>query len=106
MTTEAMSRVSTWIIDPTHSIAEFAVKHFVVTTTKGRFRDLEGTLRIDEANPENSSVEAKIAVASIDTNLEERDVHLRSDEFFNAEIYPYITSAVLVRSAGTTSGSL
>lgn len=91
MTTEAMHRVSTWTIDPTHSIAEFAVKHFVVTTTKGRFRDLEGTLWIDEAQPENSSVEAKIAVASIDTNLEERDVHLRSDDFFNAEMYPYIT---------------
>jgi polyisoprenoid-binding protein YceI len=86
-----MNRLSTWVIDPTHSIAEFAVKHFVVTTTKGRFRDLGGTLWIDEVNPENSSVEAKIAVSSIDTNLEERDDHVPSDDFFNAEAYPYIT---------------
>jgi YceI-like domain len=56
MTTEAATTTSTWTADPMHSIAEFAVKHFVVTTVKGRFRDLEATLQIDEANPENSSV--------------------------------------------------
>ena len=74
-----------------HSIAEFSVKHLVVATVKGRFRELEATLHIDEANPENSSVEAKIAVASVDTNVEARDNDLRSDNFFNAEKYPYIT---------------
>jgi len=91
LVTEAKPRTSTWRIDPTHSIAEFAVKHLVVTTVKGRFRDLEGTLRIDEGQPENSSVEANIAVASMDTNVEDRDNHLRSDDFFNAEKYPKIT---------------
>jgi len=74
-----------------HSIAEFAVKHLVVTTVKGRFRELEATLNIDEANPENSSVEAKIAVASVDTNVEGRDADLRSDNFFSAERFPYIS---------------
>ena len=74
-----------------HSIAEFAVKHFVVTTVKGRFRDLEATLQIDEANPENSRAEVSIAVASIDTNQETRDADLRSDNFFSAERFPYIT---------------
>jgi polyisoprenoid-binding protein YceI len=82
---------STWTIDPTHSIVEFAVKHLVVTTVKGRFRELEGTLQIDEAHPENSSVSASIDVASIDTNVADRDAHLRSDDFFNAEKYPKIT---------------
>src|SRR6266508_6179387 len=91
MTTSVQARTSTWSVDPTHSIAEFAVKHLVVTTVKGRFRDLEGSIEIDEAQPENSSVEAKIAVASIDTNVADRDAHLRSDDFFNAEKYPYIT---------------
>ena len=91
MVTEAKPRTSTWSIDPTHSIAEFAVKHLVVTTVKGRFRDLEGTLRIDEGQPENSYVEVNIAVASVDTNVEDRDNHLRSDDFFNAEKYPKIT---------------
>jgi polyisoprenoid-binding protein YceI len=91
MTTAVQTRTTTWTIDPTHSIAEFAVKHLVVTTVKGRFRDLEGKIEIDEAQPENSSVEAKIAIASVDTNLADRDAHLRSDDFFNAEKYPQIT---------------
>src|SRR5712692_2497513 len=91
MTTATQTATSTWTIDPTHSIAEFAVKHLVITTVKGRFRDLEGTLQIDEERPENSSVEATIDVASIDTNVPDRDAHLRSDDFFNAEKFPKIT---------------
>ena len=91
MTTQ--TRTSTWTIDPTHSIAEFSVKHLVVATVKGRFRDFEATLNIDEANPENSAVTASIDVASIDTNVPDRDAHLRSDDFFNAEQYPKITFA-------------
>src|SRR3989442_5745821 len=91
MTTATQTATSTWTIDPTHSIAEFAVKHLVITTVKGRFRDLEGTLQIDEERPENSSVSASIDVASIDTNVADRDAHLRSDDFFNAEQYPKIT---------------
>ncbi len=91
MTTEAPGITSTWTADPMHSIAEFAVKHLVVTTVKGRFRELEATLNIDEAKPENSSVEAKIAVASIDTNVEARDADLRSDNFFSAQRFPYIS---------------
>src|SRR2546428_11506992 len=90
MTTEAPTKPSTWTADPMHSIAEFAVKHLVVTTVKGRFRELEATLNIDEANPENSSVEAKIAVASVDTNVEARDADLRSDNFFSADRFPCI----------------
>ena len=91
MTTATRIATSTWTIDPTHSIAEFAVKHLVVTTVKGRFRDLEGKIEIDETRPENSSVNANIAVASVDTNLADRDAHLRSDDFFNAEKFPHIT---------------
>ena len=91
MTTQTRTGISTWAIDPTHSIAEFAVKHLVVTTVKGRFRDFEGTLHIDEARPENSSVSASIDVASVDTSVPDRDVDLRSDNFFNAEKYPKIT---------------
>src|SRR3989441_10318590 len=90
MTTEAAIKRTVWTADPMHSIAEFAVTHLVVTTVKGRFRDLEATLYIDEANPENSWVEAKIAVASVDTNVEARDADLRSDNFFSADRFPYI----------------
>ncbi len=91
MTTAVQPRATAWSIDRTHSTVEFAVKHLVVTTVKGHFREFEGALHIDEAQPENSSVEAKIAVASIDTNVPDRDAHLRSDDFFNAEHYPRIT---------------
>ena len=90
MTSQPRIATRTWTIDPTHSIVEFAVKHLVVTTVKGRFRQLEGTLQIDEAHPENSVVSASIDVASIDTNVADRDAHLRSDDFFNAEKYPKI----------------
>ena len=91
MTTATQSATRTWTVDPAHSIVEFAVKHLVVTTVKGRFREFEGTVQIDEAHPENSSVSASIDVASIDTNVPDRDAHLRSDDFFNAEMYPKIT---------------
>ena len=90
MTTATQTATRTWTIDPTHSIVEFAVKHLVVTTVKGRFRELKGALQIDEAHPENSVVSASIDVASIDTNVADRDAHLRSDDFFNAEKYPKI----------------
>jgi polyisoprenoid-binding protein YceI len=91
MTTETPAKTTTWTADPMHSIAEFAVKHLVVATVKGRFRDLEATLHIDETSPENSWVEAKMAVASVDTNVEARDNDLRSDNFFSADKFPYIT---------------
>lgn len=91
MTTQTQTARSTWIIDRAHSLVEFAVKHLVVTTVKGHFREFEGTIHLDEANPANSSVEASIDVASIDTNVPDRDAHLRSDDFFNAEKYPKIT---------------
>ncbi len=89
MTTE--TAVRTWNIDASHSIAEFAVRHMMVSTVKGRFGQLEGTIEADEANPTASSVRATIDVASIDTHDEQRDAHLRSDDFFNAEKYPHIT---------------
>jgi polyisoprenoid-binding protein YceI len=63
----------------------------MVSTVKGRFKNLSGTLSIDEANPANSTIEAAIEVASVDTGAEQRDAHLRSDDFFNAEQYPEIT---------------
>ena len=91
MTTQTETRTSTWNIDKTHSIVEFAVKHLVVTTVKGHFREFEGTALIDEANPENSSVTASIDVASIDTRVADRDAHLKSPDFFDAGRYPTIT---------------
>ena len=89
MTTE--TAVRTWNIDASHSIAEFAVRHMMVSTVKGRFGRLEGVIEGDETDPTASSVRATIDVASIDTHDEQRDAHLRSDDFFNAERYPHLT---------------
>ncbi len=83
--------VTTWTVDPVHSHVEFAVKHLMISTVKGRFADVEGTVVIDEANPANSRVEAKIAAASVDTREPQRDGHLRSADFFDAETHPYLT---------------
>ena len=91
MSTTTRTSVNNWTIDPVHSVAEFAVKHMMISTVKGRFRSLEGTLQIDEANPANSSVTAAIDIASVDTGEPQRDAHLRSDDFFNAEHSPKIT---------------
>jgi len=85
------TKTMTWTIDPVHSVAEFAVKHMMVSTVKGRFRSLEGTIHIDEENPTASWVIASIDVASIDTNDPQRDAHLRSADFFDAERFPKIT---------------
>jgi polyisoprenoid-binding protein YceI len=63
----------------------------MVSTVKGRFTEVSGTLHIDEADPSRSSVEAAIGVASVETGMAQRDAHLRSDDFFNAEAYPQIT---------------
>jgi polyisoprenoid-binding protein YceI len=88
MTTQ--TAVRTWNIDASHSIAEFAVKHMMVSTVKGRFASLKGAVQVDDENPLLSSVAATIDVASITTNDEARDAHLRSDDFFNAEKFPEI----------------
>ena len=93
MTTQVTTptAVSTWSIDPMHSGAEFAVKHMMVSTVKGRFRSLSGAIRLDEAHPENSFVTATIDTASIDTGVDQRDEHLRSADFFEVERFPEIT---------------
>lgn len=83
--------VATWTIDKSHSLAEFSVRHMMVSTTRGQFPAVSGSLTIDEDNLANSSVNAVIAVNSITTRDEKRDEHLRSADFFDAANYPTIT---------------
>jgi polyisoprenoid-binding protein YceI len=80
-----------WEIDPVHSQVTFSVRHLVVSTVKGQFKVISGQLHIDEQNPANSSVEAQVDVASIDTRDKNRDGHLQSPDFFDAVQYPTIT---------------
>ena len=80
-----------WTIDGSHSLAEFSVKHMMVTTVKGSFQKISGNIVWDEANPAASSVEATIETSSITTRDEKRDGHLVSGDFFEVEKYPTIT---------------
>jgi polyisoprenoid-binding protein YceI len=82
---------SVWEIDPAHSTIEFAVKHMMFTTVRGRFKDFKGTVRADESNPDRSSVEVEINAASLDSGSPDRDGHLRSADFLNVENHPTIT---------------
>ena len=80
-----------YTIDPAHSRIGFAVRHAMVTNVRGEFTEYEGKLHLDGAEPAKSSAELVIKVASIDTKQAQRDEHLRTGDFFNAETYPEIT---------------
>ena len=82
---------TTWTVDPVHSSVEFAVRHLMITTVKGRFTDVQGTVTLDEANPAASSVDIAVQVASIDTREPQRDAHLKSADFFEVEKFPTLT---------------
>lgn len=81
---------TTWTIDPAHTTVEFSLKHLMISTVRGHFGAVSGTIVLDEANPEASTVTAEIDVTSIDTRQEQRDAHLRSADFFDVEKYPNI----------------
>ncbi len=88
MTTQAAT--TTYAIDAAHSSAEFAVKHMMVSTVRGRFAHVEGTIVYDEENIAGSSVEASIDVSSIHSGVEMRDNDLRSANFFDLANFPVI----------------
>jgi polyisoprenoid-binding protein YceI len=83
--------LTTWSIDPAHSHVEFAVKHLMIATVKGRFGVVHGTVQTDDADPARGIAEIEIDVDSIDTREPKRDAHLRSADFFDVEKYPKIT---------------
>jgi len=82
---------TTWKIDGAHSQVGFAVKHMMFTTVRGRFAELDGRVVFDRHQSENSSVEVEIQAASVDTQADARDQHLRSADFFDVEKYPTLT---------------
>jgi polyisoprenoid-binding protein YceI len=90
MTTLATPQVATttWNIDPAHSVAEFKVKHMMISNVKGQFAKVSGTLTLDESELTNSRIEALIEAASIETRDAQRDAHLKSADFFDVEKFP------------------
>ena len=86
-----MAERTTWEIDAAHTSVEFAVKHMMFTTVRGRFKDVKGTIEADEQNPDRSTVTVELAAASIDTGNADRDAHLRSADFLDVEHHPTIT---------------
>ena len=85
-----MAKVTTWRLDESHSSVEFAVAHMIFATVRGRFKNVRGTILVNEENPDRSSVEVEIGAASIDTGTPDRDQHLRSADFLDVENFPTI----------------
>jgi polyisoprenoid-binding protein YceI len=81
----------TWAADPLHSRIGFAVRHLMINDVHGSFNDFSGTVVVNEKDFTKSSVDFTAKVASIDTNVPQRDAHLKSPDFFDAEKYPEIT---------------
>lgn len=81
----------TWNIDAAHSHVEFAIRHLMIATVKGRFTEVKGVVKSDDSDPATGEVDIVIDVASIDTREPQRDAHLRSADFFDAEKFPTIT---------------
>jgi polyisoprenoid-binding protein YceI len=96
--------MTTWQIDGAHTSVEFAVKHLMIATVRGRFGKVAGTVTTDGKAPGRSTVAVSIDVASIDTRESQRDAHLRSADFFDAEKYPTI-EFVGKRTVGDLDGT-
>src|SRR5512134_3999015 len=87
----AFAFASTWTIDPDHSNIGFKVKHLMVANVKGSFEKHTGTVEIDDKDITKSKVEVSIDTNSINTNVQKRDEHLRSADFFDVAKYPTMT---------------
>lgn len=83
--------MTTYLLDPSHSTIGFSVKHMMIAKVHGAFEKVSGKLIYVNSKPEQSSAEATIEVASINTREPQRDTHLKSPDFFDVDIFPTIT---------------
>ena len=100
LTVAGSSQADEWKIDKTHSMVGFSVSHLVISSVHGIFSDFEGSINFDGKDISAGSVEFTVQTASVDTDDEKRDKHLRSDDFLNAEKYPTMT----FKSTSVTAG--
>ncbi|MDQ2666304.1 MAG: YceI family protein [Gemmatimonadota bacterium] len=91
MTAPAATSTSAWKIDPSHTAVEFSARHMMLTTVRGRLADVDGTVQVNGSTPESAVVNVVMKVASIDTRSEQRDTHLRSADFLDAENFADVT---------------
>ena len=87
-TAPEVTAATTWNIDPVHSHAEFKVRHMMISNVKGEFKGVTGTLNLNGADLTKSGVEISIDAATISTGEAQRDAHLKSADFFDAERFP------------------
>lgn len=80
-----------WVLDPMHSEVQFKIKHLVISTVTGAFKQFEGSAETEGDAFDNAQVRMSLDVNSIDTNQEQRDQHLKADDFFAVSAYPNIT---------------
>src|SRR5262252_9068031 len=85
---EAPAATTTWKIDPAHTAANFAVKHMMISTVRGEFKGVTGTIVWDDADVTKSTVEVTIDAKTVNTGEDKRDQDLRSANFFDVEKFP------------------
>src|SRR3989442_6276295 len=90
-TPKPTAATTTWNIDPVHSVAEFKVKHMMISNVKGQFAKGNGALELDEKDLTHSRVEASIDGTSINTHDAQRDTHLKSADFLHVEQFPNLS---------------
>jgi polyisoprenoid-binding protein YceI len=91
MSLPASAASTTWQIDPMHTAAQFSVKHLAISTVRGGFSNVKGTVVLDDADVSKSSVDVTIDVSTVDTRTPDRDKDLKSDKFFDVAKYPTMT---------------
>ena len=89
--TAPQTTTTTWNLDPVHSVAEFKVKHMMISNVKGQFTGITGVLTLDENDIAGSRVEATIDASTINTREAQRDAHLKSADFFDVEQFPTLS---------------
>jgi polyisoprenoid-binding protein YceI len=89
VTTRTVLPTGTWTVDPAHSNVEFSAKHLGIATVRGAFNEFEGAFEVGEDG--TAKARGTVEVASIDTNEDQRDTHLRSEDFFHAEVHPQLS---------------
>lgn len=97
----SFAATSTWKIDPQHTAAQFSVRHLTISTVRGAFSKVTGTIEFDEQDVSKSSVDVSIDISTVDTREPARDKDLRSEKFFDAEHFPTMTfKSTKVEQAG------